>query len=218
MLEAPQASPVAPGEAEAPERASYALGFDLGFASSPTAGALLDFTGNEPRLVEVRTFRPRCGGTWQHRQSDILEQVKAWLAIEILPFYPPLLLAYSCAHLQERREEDASPHRKSKNERAVSTKVLNAQTALKLAELCGGIRGLAVGFGLPCVGVQESESKVALASDSQASKGDMIRAARRIFGRDFTEHEADAIGHTWAGEANYRRDVLIRTAEARRAK
>lgn len=174
------------------ERVSYALGFDLGFAKSPTAGAFLGFDTPQPRLIATYTIRPQCGGDWQGRVSSVLEQIKGYLAIEILPYYPPLLLVYSLPHGRD-----------------------NMQTALKLADLGGGIRGLAAGFGLPCIGIQESESKVALTDSAQASKTDMIAAARRIFGRDFTEHEADAVGHTFAGEANYRRALLVSKGAAR---
>ncbi len=197
----------------APDRLSYVLGFDLGFAESPTAAALLGFDRPQPRLILTNTFRPRCGGGWQHRVDDVLAQIAEWLpGYVLLEYGRSLLIVYSLPHLREQRDDQAKPLHKGKNERANGTRVLNPQTALKLADLGGGIRGLAVGFGLPCIGVQESESKTALTRNPQASKQEMIDMARLVFGQELTEHEADGIGHAMVGESNYRREQLIRKA------
>lgn len=197
----------------APDRLSYVLGFDLGFADSPTAAALLGFDMPQPHLILTNTFRPRCGGGWQHRVDDVLAQIEEWLpGYVLLEYGKSLLIAYSLPHLREQKDGQAKPLRKGKNERANGSRVLNPQTALKLADLGGGIRGLAVGFRLPCIGVQESESKTALTRNPQASKQEMIDMARRVFGQELTEHEADSIGHAMAGESNYRRERLVRKA------
>src|ERR1051325_5797933 len=128
MLGCHQTSPAAPGTTKPPPRdnqhglrtsvpvPSFVIGFDLGFAKSPTAAALLGFDRPQPYLIDTHTIRPCCGGDWQDRVDDILGQIKAWLAIEVLPFYPPILIAYSLPHLRERRDEEAQPLRKGKNE------------------------------------------------------------------------------------------------------
>lgn len=74
---------------------------------------------------------------------------------------------------------------------------------------------LAVAQNLDVIGVQEAESKVALAGLSNATKADMIAAARHIFGRELSEHESDAAAHALAGEANWRRARLVREARGR---
>lgn len=193
MLGPRQASPVTRSGAVATGRVDFVLGFDLGFARSPTAAALLGFDRPQPRLIDTRTIRHRIAGDWQQRVSDVLMQIEEWLpGYVLLEYGRSLLIAYSLPHVR-----------------------LSIQTALKLADLGGGIRGLAIGFGLPVIGVQEAESKVALTRSAQATKDDMMAAAQRLFGRDVTEHEADAVGHTLAGEANYRRELLVRKAVAR---
>lgn len=176
----------------------YVLGIDVGFASSPTGCALLWFD-NEPRLLKSFSLRARCSGDWQERQYDILSQLDA--ALETMLRSIPstdLLLAYACAHLRERKNEGGG--------------VLNAQTSLKLAELAGGLRGMAVAHGLTCVGVQEAQSKVALTKDAHATKNDMIKAVERLFGKRLPEDEADAVGHALAGESAWRRARVIREA------
>ena len=88
----------------------------------------------------------------------------------------------------------------------------NAQSALKLRDLGGGVRGLAVGFGLACIGVQPAESKLALAGDGRADKQQMIAAARQVFGVALNEHEADAAAHALSGEILLRTRKLIARA------
>lgn len=192
---------------------TYVVGIDPGFASSPTGCALLDLT-DAPRLIAAIEFKPRCGGDWQRRCDDILVQLKDWLTGVVLPRYQPLLLAYALPHLRERKDDELKPLRRSQTERANGTKVLNAQTALKLADLGGAFRGLASALSLDCIGVQETESKVALTGRSDADKQMMIDGARQVFGRQLSEHCADACGHGLAGEANWRRYRLVREAQA----
>lgn len=171
----------------------YTLGIDVGYGKSPTGGALLWFPGGDPRLLETFEIRSLSDGEWQQRQYSILVQLNERLDKMLLsiPSYD-LLLAF--AHAWHG---------------------VNPQTALQLAELCGGVRGLAVAQGIACIGVQEAESKIALASSSRASKKDMIASAERIFGKRLSEHEADAVGHGLAGEAKWRRARVIREATVR---
>jgi len=187
---------------------TYTLGIDPGFASSPTGCALLDLR-DTPRLVEAFEISPRCGGDWQRRCDDVLAQ----LADRIRNCNLELtLLAYALPHLRTRTEDTPRPGHATRYDRKAGTTVLNPQTALRLADLAGGFRGLAVALGLECIGVQEAESKLALASDSTATKQMMVDAARHIFGRELSEHEADAAAHALAGEANWRRARLVREA------
>jgi Holliday junction resolvasome RuvABC endonuclease subunit len=190
-----------------------ALGIDPGFASSPTGCALLQ---TEPlQTIETRDIRPRCGGDWQKRVDDVLAQLRDWLTIEVLPFYPSILLAYALPHLRTRTDDQPRPGHATRYDRKAGATVLNPQTALRLADLAGGFRGLAVALGLDVIGVQEAESKVALAGLSNATKQMMVDAARQVFGRELSEHEADACGHALAGEANWRRARLVREARGR---
>lgn len=165
------------------------LGIDPGFASAATGGALLDLGGAAPRLIATYTLRARRGGAWHVRVDDILVQLHDLLRIEILPYYPSLLLGYELPHVEK-----------------------NVQTALRLADLGGAVRGIGVVYGLSVVGVQPAESKVALTGDAGADKAAMVRAARVLFGRDLSEHEADAIGHALAAEAELRRARVVREA------
>ena len=194
----------------------YVIGIDPGFGAAPTGCALLDFT-DQPRLVGTRSLHPRCGGDWQRRVKDVLAQLRDYyLTIEIPPFFdPPLVLAYELAHLRAAKEAAEQPLRKGRKERANSVAVLNPQTALRLESLGGGVRGLAVAYGLECIGVSSAESKQALTGNTAADKQAMIAAAQRIFGRDLSEHEADAVGHALAGEAAVRRARLVREAVGR---
>lgn len=189
---------------------TYVLGIDPGFASSPTGCALIE---TDPlSLITAFEIRPRCGGDWQRRCDDVLAQLYAYLhGCRSLP----LLLAYALPHLRTRTEDAPRPGRTPRYDRKAGAAVLNPQTALRLADLGGGFRGLAVALGLEVIGVQEAESKAALASDAGATKQMMIDAARHIFGRELSEHEADAIGHALAGEANWRRARLVREARGR---
>jgi len=192
---------------------TYVFGLDPGFASSPTGCALIQ---TDPlRLIEACELRPRCGGDWQRRVDDVLVQLRDRLLIEIVPRHTIALICYALPHLQMRADDTARPGHATRYDRKAGAAVLNPQTALRLADLAGGVRGLAVALDLECIGVQEAESKVALASDAGATKQMMIDAARHIFGRELSEHCADACGHALAGEANWRRARLVREARAR---
>jgi len=56
---------------------------------------------------------------------------------------------------------------------------------------------------------------VALTGQHTATKEMMQRAARVLFGRELSEHEADACGVALAGEASVRRARLVREAVRR---
>lgn len=75
----------------------------------------------------------------------------------------------------------------------------NAQTALKLAMLCGVLRRVAQERGIPAIGVQPSQAKAVLAGRGNATKAQMMSAARRAFGRELSKDEADAVGVALAG-------------------
>lgn len=172
---------------------TYALGIDPGFRKAPTACAMLAFEGATLVLKWTHTIHAR-GSTWQARLNFIAADLSLWLRIEVLPYWPPFLVAFELAHVDK-----------------------NAQTALRLADLGGVCRGVALAYQLDAIGVEPSQSKVALADRSDATKADMIARARQLFGRTLTEHEADAVGHALAGQAIYHRSRLIAAAqEARR--
>ena len=167
---------------------THCWGVDPGFASSPTGVALVRFDGLAPHLVGAWTIRPR-GRDWQARIDDVLGQLLALISPRVPVLAPrgPVLLSYELSYIGK-----------------------NAQSALHLAQLGGGVRGVALALGLRVVAVQPSESKLALAGSGAAGKEQMIAAAKQIFGRVLTEHEADACGHALAGEAKVRRQAVER--------
>lgn len=159
---------------------TYCLGIDPGFAKAPLGCAMLEFDGATPRLLFTRSIRSTRGGDWQARTDEVLGELRDWLLVEVVPFYPRFLVAYELAHVDK-----------------------NVQTALRLADLGGGVRGLALAMECSCIGVEPAQSKVALTGLSNADKGAMVRAARVLFGVEVSEHEADAVGHALAGQAAY---------------
>lgn len=169
---------------------THVFGVDPGYAASPTGVALLRFDGLTPRLVDVWSVRPR-GREWQARINDALGQVLDILVVRSRGIKPlgPVLLSYELSYIGE-----------------------NPQSALRLAQLGGGVRGLAIALGLGVVAVQPSESKLALAGRGGATKEQMIAKARQVFGVRLTEHEADACAHALAGEAKLRRQAVERKA------
>lgn len=164
---------------------TYTLGLDPGFAKAPLGLAMLAFDSGTPSLIFTHSIRSIRGGDWQRRADEVLGELRDWLRIEVLPFYPPFLFSYELAHVQT-----------------------NPQTALRLADLGGGIRGLAAMLEYPCIGVEPVQGKVALTGQAGADKQMMIDACRKFFGRALSEHEADAVGHALAGEALVRRRAI----------
>ena len=171
------------------EEMAYALGVDIGFNKAPTACAMLGFQGGTPLLKWTHSISGR-GKDWQGRVNFIAADFALWLRIEVLPYWPPFLVAFELAHVQS-----------------------NPQTALRLADLAGAIRGIALAYQLDAIGVEPSQSKVALANSSTATKADMMKRAALLFGRSFTEHEADAVAHALSGQAIYHRSRLIAAAQ-----
>ena len=154
----------------------------IGGSGSPTGVALLRFDGLTPRLVE-RWVLHATRGDWQARCDEVLGRLSRVIA----PYAQQQpALCYELSWVGE-----------------------NVQSALKLRDLGGGVRGLAAGFGLSCIGVQPAESKAALTGDARADKAMMIAAARAVFGVAMNEHEADACAHGLAGEAALRARKLI---------
>lgn len=139
---------------------------------------MLEFDGATPRLLFTRSIRSTRGGDWQARTDEVLGELREWVLIDVVPYYPRFLISYELSHVDK-----------------------NVQTALRLADLGGGVRGLALSLDCPCIGVEPAQSKVALTGLSNADKGAMVRAARVLFGVEVPEHEADAIGHALAGQA-----------------
>ena len=162
----------------------HCFGVDPGYAASPTGVALVRFDGLTPALVGAWTIRPR-GRDWQARIDDALGQLIPLLSMR-LP-RGPVLLAYELSYIGE-----------------------NAQSALRLAQLGGGVRGIGLMLGLRVIAVQPSESKLALVGRGGATKQEMIDKARQVFGRSLTEHEADACAHALSGEAKLRRQAVER--------
>jgi len=169
---------------------THVFGIDPGFANSPTGVALLRFDGLTPRLIDVWTVQPR-GREWQARIDDVLGQVLDILGVRShkVRALGPVALSYELSYIGE-----------------------NVQSALRLAQLGGGVRGLALALGLGVVAVQPSESKLALAGSGSAGKDEMIAKARQVFGVRLTEHEADAVAHALSGEAKLRNQAIRKGA------
>ena len=169
---------------------THCFGIDPGFASSPTGVGLLRFDALIPALVGAWTIRPR-GRDWQARIDDALGQLLALISPRVPVLAPrgPVLVSYELSYIGE-----------------------NPQSALRLAQLGGGVRGIGLMLGMRVVAVQPSESKLALVGRGGATKQEMIDKARQVFGRSLTEHEADACAHALAGEAKLRRQAVERSA------
>ena len=167
---------------------THVFGVDPGYATSPTGISLLRFDGLTPHLVDVWTVRAR-GREWQARIDDVLGQLLALISPRVPVLAPrgPVLLSYELSYIGK-----------------------NAQSALHLAQLGGGVRGVALALGLRVVAVQPSESKLALAGRGGATKQEMIDKARQVFGHALSEHEADACAHALSGEAKLRRQAVER--------
>ncbi len=169
---------------------THVFGVDPGYAASPTGVALLRFDGLTPRLIDVWTVRPR-GREWQARIDDALGQVLDILVVRSRVVKPlgPVMVSYELSYIGE-----------------------NPQSALRLAQLGGGVRGLGLALGLAVVAVQPSESKLALVGSGGANKEQMIAKARQVFGVAMSEHEADACAHALAGEAKLRNQAIRKGA------
>ena len=166
----------------------HCFGVDPGYATSPTGVALVRFDALTPHLVGAWTIRPR-GRDWQARIDDVLGQLIALVCHPERRRLGPLLLSYELSYIGE-----------------------NPQSALRLAQMGGGVRGIGLMLGMRVVAVQPSESKLALVGRGGATKQEMIDKARQVFGRVLSEHEADACAHALAGEAKVRQQAVERSA------
>jgi len=169
---------------------THVFGVDPGFASSPTGVALLRFDGLTPRLSDVWTIRAS-GRDWQTRIDGVLDQLLGLIGVRSRALRPlgPVVVAYELSYIGE-----------------------NPQSALRLAQLGGGVRGIGLALGLRVIAVQPSESKLALVGSGNATKQQMIDKARQVFGVRLSEHEADACAHAMAGEAKLRNQAIRKGA------
>jgi hypothetical protein len=165
-------------------------GIDIGFTrKSPLAFALLELGGNSPVLVHHALFYPPKGVKgWEAVIDGIGVELMRCFSIWGIEEHAVDLLAYELPHVGSFKNEQGGQ----------ST---NAQTAIKLAHLCGIVRCIAAICGVPVVGVQPTQAKVALTGNGAAKKGDMVRMAKLMFGEELSEHEADAVGVALAGAA-----------------
>jgi Holliday junction resolvasome RuvABC endonuclease subunit len=85
----------------------------------------------------------------------------------------------------------------------------NPNTFKTLCKFGGVVLAVAEFCGVPAVGVYPVQAKAALCRDSQADKAAMVKMARLVFGRDLSEHEADACGVAiWAAGALKEKSIL----------
>lgn len=177
----------------------FVLGLDIGYDDAPTGGALLDFGDSQPRILQEFVIpgmpvpaRLPTDAAWQLRQQGIVSRLIREVLDKADPW--PHAVVYELAHIGQ-----------------------NPQTGLRLNHLAALIGGVAAERGLAYIGVQPAAAKAALASNSAASKGDMITAARRLYGmRSTSSHVADGVGVALAGEALLRQIRVVLTATTRR--
>lgn len=154
------------------------LGIDPGLTrQNPTGLALLNDSG---KLLSSETFAPaRSKMPWQNflyvLADEILEFV--WSEKDRID-----LIAYELPHV-----------------------AINAQSAIKLAHVCGMVITSASRYEIPVIGVQPSEAKKALTGKGNASKDLMIFEAQQQFGLSLPKDIADACGIALAGLAKYRK-------------
>lgn len=155
------------------------IGLDIGITNvSPCGLAVYEAHGDQVLYTcEIRPSSKR--DDVDTRIADIGTQI----GVKVGSWRDVGLIAYEAPHVQD-----------------------NAQTALKLARMCGAVVMLAHLRGVPCVSIQPVQAKIALTSNPTASKAEMIYGAQRQFLRDrsLTSHEADAIGVALAGWAQHR--------------
>lgn len=123
---------------------------------------------------------------WYERAPEI----GLWIDEKVL-LYRPELLGYELMHVDE-----------------------NPQSAFKLAGV-GGMLLLESGLRhVPVYPVQPIQAKIALAGDPRASKQMMMDAVRAIFGKSIVKDAADAVGIAMAAEMHWKREQVVRRAEA----
>lgn len=152
-------------------------GVDIGFTrKSPLALVVIEL-GESPVLISHEIFMPEKGVTgWEASIDNIGRQLWDGFGLWGFDGCELGLLAYELPHV-----------------------ATNAQTAIKLAHLCGIVRHIARSSDIEVVGVQPTQAKAALTGNGAAKKEDMVRMAYAIFGEGLSEHEADACGVALAG-------------------
>lgn len=164
------------------------LGIDCGLTPRNPVGAALVETDPQPRLVWSACFTPPAK-EWVDRVAEVGAWLASWLHESFVLDRRPGLVVYEISHVEE-----------------------NPQVAIQLAHVGGAIAGICGFAKLPVIQVQPAQAKQALTGYHGASKADMMRAARLVFGQVLTKDAADAVGVALAGEGLYRRRRLIETA------
>lgn len=167
------------------------IGADLGWRNYRTSLALLDFSGNEPALLDTfqAKTQPGNGNAWFNQLGSVADQVDQWLATALAAGVPTGF-AFESVYLDK-----------------------NSQTTIALATLGGLLAGVARARGCPTARVYPVQAKSALTGDSRAGKEAMQQAARNLFGREVDQHLADAIGIALHGEAMFRQSRLVGSGE-----
>lgn len=151
-----------------------ALGVDQGITSHPVGVALVKqrATQSVPRLIA-------------HAEIDVSETAKADL-------HAGILLAY------EQIDDFLFSHHPFAFEvHAIGIEwpyVKHVQTALKLALFAGAVLTISHDAGVPFFRIPVNTAKKALVGYGKASKRDMTRMAKHLFGVDVSDHVADACG------------------------
>lgn len=81
-------------------------------------------------------------------------------------------------------------------------------------EVLGMARLAAVARGVPCYEIAARTAKVSLAGHGDATKADMVTAAKRLFGVEVSEHGADAIAIAKAGRGRHNLATMRHAADS----
>ena len=151
------------------------IGFDVGIRpENPSAWAVIQFDPL-PQLITSVHFWSNTK-SWENRVSSLGKQAYA-LINDFRHQYPVSLVAVEIPFYGGDGE--------------------NAMTTIKLASVVGAIFGAA--HPIPVIAVAPAQGKKALAKNGQATKADMVEAARIKWGVEITDHEAAAAGVALAG-------------------
>lgn len=152
------------------------IGYDVGMsAKNPSAYAIIEFN---PQATLIKTgviepFNPK--DYWENKVRDIASEVKT--AERYFDGKYPLVVAVEIPFFGGEGE--------------------NAHTTIALSAIVGGI--FANSVARTAVAVTPAQAKKALAKNGQATKADMVAAAKAKWGVDMTDHEAAACGVALAG-------------------
>jgi crossover junction endodeoxyribonuclease RuvC len=162
------------------------LGIDPGITiTNPTGVAVVEIAANGLRLLDSGLVQPASDRTdWQTRVQGAATGTEQYIAL-----HQPDLIACEFAYIEE-----------------------NPQTALKLAGLCGAVLHLAVQYHTPILLLQPVQGKQALTGWHRASKAEMQRWFRVVFGRRSCSHIADAAGIALAADGQWRQSQMERMA------